>query len=239
MIFLNVMLRPSILYACEAYYNLKENEIRQIERIEENFLRKVLNTTKGCPIVQLYLEVGHTPARMEIQKIRLLYLQYILQQSDDSSLSKFLKLQMEFPTRGDWASRVKQDLQELEVKESFEEIKLMTKNKFSQILKCKARIKAFEYLTNKQGTKGKDIIYSSIEMSEYLLPINKNLTLEQKRRQFAIRNKMIDIPANFPKSKQKSICFCGDIEDMKHIYECEILRSEKERISYDKYTLVT
>ena len=79
MIFLNVMLRRSILYACEAYYNLKENEIRQIERIEENFLRKVLNTTKGCPIVQLYLEVGHTPARMEIQKIRLLYLQYILQ----------------------------------------------------------------------------------------------------------------------------------------------------------------
>ena len=71
MIFLNVMLRPSILYACEAYYNLKENEICQIERIEENFLRKVLNTTKGCPIVQLYLEVGHTPARMEIQKIRL------------------------------------------------------------------------------------------------------------------------------------------------------------------------
>ena len=204
-ILLNVILRPSILYACEAYYNLKENEIRQIERIEESFLRKVLNTTKGCPIVQLYFEMGHTPARMEIQKIRLLYLQYILQQSDDSSLSKFLKLQMEFPTRGDWASRVKQDLQELEVKESFEEIKLMTKNKFSQILKCKARIKAFEYLTNKQGTKGKDIIYSTIEMSEYLLPINRKLTLEQKRRQFAIRNKMIDIPAHFPKSKEKSI----------------------------------
>ena len=92
MIFLNVMLRPSILYACEAYYNLKENEICQIERIEENFLRKVLNTTKGCPIVQLYLDVGHTPARMEIQKIRLLYLQYILQQSDDSSINKSFKL---------------------------------------------------------------------------------------------------------------------------------------------------
>ena len=199
------MLCPSILYACEAYYNLKENEIRQIERIEENFLRKVLNTTKGCPIVQLYLEVGHTPARMEIQKIRLLYLQYILQQSDDSSLSKFLKLQMEFPTRGDWASRVKQDLQELEVKESFEEIKLMTKNKFSQILKCKARIKAFEYLTNKQGTKGKDIIYSTIEMSEYLLPINRKLTLEQKRRQFAIRNTMIYIYLQIFRNQRRNL----------------------------------
>ena len=69
MILLNALLRPSILYACETYYNLKEKEIRQIERIEENYLRKVLNTTKGCPIVQIYLEMGHIPARVEIQKI--------------------------------------------------------------------------------------------------------------------------------------------------------------------------
>ena len=60
------MIAPSILYACEAYYNLKETEIRQIERIEENFLRKVLNTTRGCPIVQMYLEMGHTPVMVKI-----------------------------------------------------------------------------------------------------------------------------------------------------------------------------
>ena len=74
MLLLNVMLRGSILYAADMYYDLKENELRQIERIEEGYLRKVLNTTKGCPIVQLYLEVGHIPARFEIQKMRLLYL---------------------------------------------------------------------------------------------------------------------------------------------------------------------
>ena len=68
-IFLNVMLRSSILYACEAYYNLKENELRQLERIEEGFLRKMFNTSKGCPIVQLYLEAGHIPARFEIMKV--------------------------------------------------------------------------------------------------------------------------------------------------------------------------
>ena len=92
MILLNAILRPSVLYACDTYYNLKENEVRQLERIEENFLRKVLGTARGCPISQLYLETGHIPARLEIQKTRLLYLQYILQQPEDSSLLKFLLL---------------------------------------------------------------------------------------------------------------------------------------------------
>ena len=68
-IFLNVMLRPSILYACEAYYNLSEAQIRQLERIEENFLRQIFKTSKGCPIVQLYLEAGQLPARFEVQRL--------------------------------------------------------------------------------------------------------------------------------------------------------------------------
>ena len=68
-VLMNSMLRGSILYACEMYYNLKEGELRQIERIEEGYLRKVFKTTKGCPITQLYLEIGQIPACFEIQKI--------------------------------------------------------------------------------------------------------------------------------------------------------------------------
>ena len=73
-IFLNVILRSSILYACETFYNLKETEIRQLERIEEGFLRKMFKTSKGCPITQLYLESGLIPARFAIKKCRLLFI---------------------------------------------------------------------------------------------------------------------------------------------------------------------
>ena len=232
-IFLNVLLRPSILYASEAYYNLKESEIRQLERIEENFLRNILNTSKGCPIVQLYLELGHIPARVEIQKIRLMYLQYILHQSDESSLSQFFKLQFESPTRGDWASRIIQDLKDWEIFENFEAIKVMSKNKFSNILKGKIRTISLKYLTNKQGKKGKDIKYSSLEMADYLLPTNKHLNLEEKRTLFALRNKMVDIPNSFSNKELKEKCFCGEIEEMEHLYECEILGNNSE-IPYDK-----
>ena len=52
---MNVMVRGSILYACEMYYDLKESELRQIERIEEGYLGQIFKTTKGCPITELYL----------------------------------------------------------------------------------------------------------------------------------------------------------------------------------------
>ena len=67
-ILMNSMLRGTILYASDMYYNLKESELRHIERIEESFLRTVLQTSNGCPIVQLYLEMGQIPARFEIKK---------------------------------------------------------------------------------------------------------------------------------------------------------------------------
>ena len=34
-------------------------------------------------------------------------------------------------------------------------------------------------------------------MAEYLLPFNNKLTIKQNREMFAVKNSMIDIPANF------------------------------------------
>ena len=124
-------------------------------------------------------------------------------------------------------------MKDWEIFENFEAIKVMSKNKFSNILKGKIRTISLKYLTNKQGKKGKDIKYSSLEMADYLLPTNKHLNLEEKRTLFAIRNKMVDIPNNFSNKELKEKCFCGEIEEMEHLYECEILGNNSE-ISYDK-----
>ena len=226
-ILMNSMLRPSILYACEMYYNLKESELRHLERIEESFLRKVMNTTRGCPITQLYLEMGHIPARFEIQKMRLLYLKYILEENEESLLRKFLELQMEEPIKGDWASTCFQDLQQLEISESLDEIKRMSKSKFTNMLKSRLRVNALKYLIEKQKSKGKEISYSELKMADYLLPYNSELTILEKQQVFRIRNRMIDIPSNFPKSNNKPLCVCGG-ESMEHIYNCGTLSEESE-----------
>ena len=208
--------------------------MRQIERIEESFLRQILKTSKGCPITQLYLEIGQVPARFEIQKMRLLFLKYILQQNEDSTLYKLFKLQLEAPSRGDWASTCLEDLKEFRITESMEEIKLMTKKKFNSILKERVTENGIKYLKEKQGKKGKEINYSGLNMAEYLSPNNEELSVDKKRKMFAVRNRMVDIPANFPKPNVENKCFCGEIEDMLHIYNCEFFNSKQQKLPFEK-----
>ena len=73
-------------------------------------------------------------------------------------------------------------------------------------------------------------------MANYLVPSDKGLSITDKRYIFAIRNRMIEIPTNFP-SKNKNIdekCEkCGETETMKHLYTCD-LNQENYNIKYEE-----
>ena len=176
---------------------MKENEVRQLERIEEQFMRKILNTTKSCPIVALYLTLGQIPARFEIQKMKLLYLKYILSEDEESLIRKFFFLQLEKPTKGDWASSCLKDLRELEISLSLKKIEEMPYTRFKILLKEKVKEKAFLYLKKKIRSKGKENDFQSLCMAEYLLPENRLLSIAEKQRLFAVKNRMTNIPSNF------------------------------------------
>ena len=183
-------------------------------------MRKILKTNKSCPISQIYLEYGQWPARFELKKMRCLFLKQILQQNEHSQLYKFFKLQQNHPVKGDWVTTILKDLSELEIFETFDEIRKMPRNKFKKLIKDRIQVKALEYLLAKQGSKGKEIKFTTLEMSEYLLPYSI-LNIEDKRKMFALRNRMTQIPYNYGKKEEK--CVCGTVETMQHIYSCESL----------------
>jgi hypothetical protein len=230
---MNAMLRSSILYACETYYNLKEGEIRQIESFEEGFLRELLKTSSGCPIKQIYLEFGQIPARFEIIRIRLLYLKYILNQNKESMIHKFFTIQLESSGKGDWTTMCLDNLRELDVQNSLEEIKQMSPYQFKKMLKEKVRQAALQYLTDKRGSKGAEINYQELQMADYLQPI-ADLSIDVKRKIFEVRNKMTRIPANFSSRKTIFKCVCGEQEDMSHVYSCTVLNSDKPVTQYEE-----
>ena len=49
------------------------------------------------------------------------------------------------------------------------------------MVKSRIEKKAFEYLKSKRGSKGIEIKYNALEMSEYLSPFNSTLNIEEKR----------------------------------------------------------
>ena len=234
LIFLRVILRSSILYASESYYNLKEKEFRTLERIEEMFIRKLLNTSTGCPISQIYLETGHIPARFEIFNRRCLFLKDILNKNPDSMIYKFIMTQLKNPTRGDWVSSCLKDLKYLNINLKIEEIRSMKKNKFREILKQSIEKKALQYLLKKRGSKGSRIKYSRMKMAEYLSPNYAKISLSEQRYIFARRNRMIQIENNFLGQYPKKQCICGEPENQQHFYSCRNNNENIEKIPYER-----
>ena len=101
-IYLNSLLRGSILYAAEAMFNATEEDYRKIEQIEEGQMRLLFATRSRCPIHLMYLESGHIPARFQIKRIMVNYFQYILHQNVESLLFKMLMAQIIKPVKGDY-----------------------------------------------------------------------------------------------------------------------------------------
>ena len=102
----------------------------------------------------------------------------------------------------------------------------MSLNKYTHLIRTKYEESAYRYLLKKRGEKGKQIIYQEIKMSEYLLP-NEQLSIDDQRDIFALRNKMTE-------KNNTSKCCCGTKEEMEHVYYCEYLNKEKTEVRYEE-----
>ena len=87
-------------------------------------------------------------------------------------------------------------------------------------------------LLSRRGSKGIEIEFNALEISEYLLPFNSKLNIAEKRKLFEIRNRMIKLPYNFGKEEEK--CVCGKKENISHIYECKSLNEQQAKLPYNK-----
>ena len=121
------------------------------------------------------------------------------------SLTKSLfRLQQSNAIKGDWVSTVLRDISELEIYETIEEIKAMPRTKFKKLIENRIEKKALEDLQTKRSSEGKEKRYTTLEMSELLLPFNSKLNIEEKRKLFEKRNKMTEIPYNFGQKEENA-----------------------------------
>ena len=236
-ILMKSLLRTSILYSAETFYNLNEKEIRELEQIEEDFLRQLLGTQRGCPIPQIYLELGIYPARFELMKSQILFYHYIINQKEDSFILKFLISQKENPTnKGEWCCVVQSSMEYLNINISDDEMRHIKKQKLKKVLSDRINEKSLNYLLGIRGSKGKEIKYNRLEMSHYLMPNDSKMSVENKQYIFSMRNRMIQMSSNFSSEKEKVTCQmgCNEYENQQHIYDCYLYneKNHNNKISY-------
>ena len=225
----------SILSNSESWVGISKKNISDLEAVDEQLLRTIFisELTKHAKTSKelLYLETGAIPIRFILMSRRCNFLWYILSQDEDSLLGRFFQAQCDSPTRGDWVSTVRQDLNELKIEMDFDQIRDCTKELFKETVKKQVKTTAFKYLTEIQQThsKAKRLTYQDLSMQNYLCSENL-MTKKEKIFAFTARANMLDVKGNFKLGKKDINCRlgCDSVEDQKHIYDCVALDEESE-----------
>ena len=77
------MLINGMLTNLEVWHPVSSNQLKILEKIDVNFLRKTLKSHSKTPKVALYLETGLLPIEFVAMQRRLMYLHNILKKSEN------------------------------------------------------------------------------------------------------------------------------------------------------------
>ena len=225
------LLLNGILTNSEAWYGLKTADFENLEQIDEQLLRRILEVGSGCPKEMLYLETGSIPIRFIITYRRLMFLHYILSEDQDSLIYRCYRAQRKNPSRNDWSVTVENDLEDLGITLTNEEIKSMKKEKFGNLVKKAIEEKTLNHLTKikLKHTKVMHIVHESLCMQEYLRPENVQ-TVNLSKFLFQSRTRMLQVKTNF-KNDHKSEDLncplkCPNVDDQKHLFQCDKIDAE-------------
>ena len=220
-----LLLLSTLLSNSDSWYNVTNKEIKELESVDEMLLRKILSAHSKTSLELLYLETGNIPIRFILKSRRLNFLHYILNESEDALIHEVFNAQCTSPVKGDWVLTVKQDLADLDINLTFEQIKNTSKQGFKDIVKEKVKHAAFCFLTNCQQThsKAKNLQYKSLELQSYLK--SKNTTIQVKSFLFAARSRMLDVRCNFKNGLTDLSCrkCIQSDENQEHLLSCPAL----------------
>ena len=120
-----------------------------------------------------------------------MFLHYILNQKEDSLLYNCFDAQLKEPMVGNWILQVKNDLVELKINLTFDEINSQSKFTFRKIVKNSVTKRAFSYLMEAKSKQKKccDIKFDELKIKAYLS--TEKLDIRQKRTCFQMRTSIM------------------------------------------------
>ena len=214
----------SILLNSEVWYGLTKADVDELELVDNSLLRRILEAPACTPTPMLYLELGCLPFRYIIMTRRLMYLQYLLKEDENSLLHQFFKAQADDPIRGDWFVQVKEDMKSIKLNISLDEIKIMSKEVFKGKVSSAVQKAGYQFLSSEKLKMSKvmNVQHESLSLQEYFTP--SFLNIQEAKMLFRIRSRMVDVKMNFKNKHTTTLCpVCETVgvnDSQEHILEC-------------------
>ena len=223
----NSLILSTLLSDSESWVGLTIKDVEELEKCDERIMKQKFELHSKSPTEAIYLELGLTPLRFLIMQRRLLFLNFILNEPPDTLIHQVLQAQIKKEYKNDWIKQVKQDMTELEINLTYDQIKQASKNEFKKFVKETIKKKAFEFLMKKKGTHSKmnELQYNELKLQSYLKP-NMKLTSSETNFALSLRMRMLRVKDNFKTAypaDQLQCRLCKDntsVEDQRHLLHC-------------------
>ena len=156
-----------------------------------------------------------------------MFLQYIVNENENSMMKKFLMKQIQTKKPKDWISQVLRDIKELDLEITIDSIRNIKKSQLKIIVNQAIQEKTFRELIKKKEmhSKVKNITHIRLEMQNYLKPNRSKIKIEEAQEIFKMRSRVSDVKSNFKGKYENSTCNICENEDetQKHIIDCPLI----------------
>ena len=127
-------------------------------------------------------------------------------------MKQVYKTQQLFPVKNDWSLTVKEDLADLKIHHSEDEIMKMKKNAFKSLVSEKIRAASTKYLCDLKSKHSKSSgLKVRNDIQSYLT--TTHLSTQEKQVLFKLRTRSFNCKGNYANQYESTICnFCDDAD---------------------------
>ena len=169
----------------------------------------------------MYLELGILPVKYVIMEKRLKFLRYILNEDMSSMIRQVYETLKLDSRKGDFVYLIKQDMEDLDLDLTEEEIQICTKIQWTKFIHERVKYFALFSLTeeNKHKSKTKHIKFETLTMRKSL---EKNQNTSIPKIIFSVRSGTMDIKIWNEWNYHDTLCVmcASEDENIKHSMTC-------------------
>ena len=213
---------PRLIYNCEAWFNLKAKDYQVLQKLQLNFLRRVMDVPRTTPNAALFLELGVWPVQYIIEQRQLLHLKRILDRDNRDPVWLAYKEMLKYEFEPNWANNILGLWEKYNLPLKDLNIQKLSEPQWKTIVKSQVRKFVFHTLCNEcsQLKKASYMRYTKLEQPTYLTELDPKYA----QMIFKAKLEMFDIKVNFKGlySSNLQCPFCYVVnEEFSHMFNCE------------------